>query len=622
MYQQVDSSLLGHVDLSKPTPVWNTLNICPTTLTNSDTTGEKLLLVMGNNGLSFTVQIAQGASSIVLDEPHTFNVHGDEVNVFQFTPPPGISDRQLDITATSQSNVAAYLKVSQNCKEVDLQEGLENINYKKESLRLSFSTKGRITLSRVSTPPLTDSTSRWFIGIGLKNVSGDVKLSESKNVTLKLTRSFDYNYLTPICILFFVSLVIGILVSIVAYFLFKETLTQVGPGEGNQVNNSATSKISLYITFAVGVGLMEGASLFVFLFWYLMMIQKGDRDNCYYNDFCYRVGYHDIPFNLMISNLTYIVLGLILVVWLLITKTMVNHHRSFSTAYALALALVFQGFFSALYHLCPGVFTFQFDTAFMYIIVGLIVMMLCNGTEQNRSQNEQYSVGAFKFFLFFITSAIVVNFLAPLIYSDSWGNKIMQTFFPIIVVIWCCAILYMAIRTANIHQNVFSGKKFNTFLFILGGLVILVAIFVSYLFRDPAQTFLFACIICCVIAIVAKAWLSRGKFGNHPGKGTLQFIFIIFALIILFAAYGVFLLQPTTNKTSSPENSRDQNKECVILEFFDWHDLWHFLSSFGLFMGMFFVMFISSEAEQSPQAETRGNNEPEAQGRNRAETST
>ena len=44
---------------------------------------------------------------------------------------------------------------------------------------------------------------------------------------------------------------------------------------------------------------------FVFADWYLM-IQEGDRDLCYYNDFCYRVGlWRDIPLNLTLSNVAY-----------------------------------------------------------------------------------------------------------------------------------------------------------------------------------------------------------------------------------------------------------------------------------------------------------------------------
>ena len=94
LYQRVDSSLLGHVDLSKPTSVWNTLSICLTGLTNNKTTGEKLLSVLGKgSGLSFTVQIAEGASEIALDEPRIVNVQGDEVSVFQFIPPQGISGK-------------------------------------------------------------------------------------------------------------------------------------------------------------------------------------------------------------------------------------------------------------------------------------------------------------------------------------------------------------------------------------------------------------------------------------------------------------------------------------------------------------------------------------------------
>ena len=301
------------------------------------------------------------------------------------------------------------MKVSQNCKEVDLQEDLESIDYEKESLRLSFATKGRITLSSVSIPPLTDSVSKWFIGISLKNLSGDVKRSESKSVTLKLTRSFDYSYTTPIFVLLFVSFVVGILVSIVAYYLFEEFITQVKPARGIRVSNlnlrityrelSFGPETHSYIKGLVGTKLMIDAFQFVFENWYTM-IQEGDRDNCYYNDFCYRVANHDIPFNLMISNLTYIVHGLILVVWVLILETKVNvrcqsgrdaveatamkKRYCFSIGYAFSWGLVFEGLFSTLYHFCPSRFTFQFDSAFMIIIAGLTVLLLYNGIEQNR----------------------------------------------------------------------------------------------------------------------------------------------------------------------------------------------------------------------------------------------
>ena len=635
LYQQGDWSLLGHAEVSEPTPVWNTLSICPTGLTDNKTTEERLLSVVGNdNGLSFTVQIAEGASEIALDEPHTVNVYGDEVSVFQFIPPQGISDKQLDITATSESKVAAYLKVSQNCKEVDLQDDLKSIDYKKESLRLSFATKERITLSRVSIPPLTDSVSRWFIGIGLKNLSGDVKLSESKNVTLKLTRSFDYNYATPICVLFFVSFLFGILVSIFAYFLFEESLTKVKVDRGEQGNDNVTLKIGAlweviighwfsydpktysYLTGIVGAVLMVGAFQFVFANWDTM-IQEGDRDNCYYNDFCYRVASHDIPFNLMISNLTYIVHGLILVVWVLIMETKVNlrcksgraageaaavkERYCFSIGYAFSWGLVFEGLFSTLYHFCPSRFTFQFDSAFMFIIAGLTVLLLYNGIEQNRcpsSGNVKHPVGASNFFLFFIVPLFIFNYFGVLFNSDSL-NKVMQGFFFAFLIIWWLVMFFWAYGELGFHGNI-CRNKCNVGLFLFGGLLVPWGIFMCYLFSDLAQVFLFACIACSVVAILAKArpWKKRAcKSARPKTKDILQGIFILFTLIILVAALVVFKALPTTNKTSSPENSRDQNKECAILGFFDWHDLWHILSSYALLMGAFVIMFISSKAE-------------------------
>lgn len=72
-------------------------------------------------------------------------------------------------------------------------------------------------------------------------------------------------------------------------------------------------KIYFYIMFIVGLVLMVGVFQFVFVNWYVMYYE-GDRDNCYYNDFCYWVKYIDILYNLMLSNLVYVVYGLILVV--------------------------------------------------------------------------------------------------------------------------------------------------------------------------------------------------------------------------------------------------------------------------------------------------------------------
>ena len=226
-----------------------------------------------------------------------------------------------------------------------------------------------------------------------------------------------------------------------------------------------------YITGIVGNMLMVGAFQFVFANWYTM-IKEGNRDKCYYNDFCYRVANHDIPFNLMISNLTYIFHGLILVVWVLILETKVNvrcqsgrdaveatamkKRYCFSIGYAFSWGLVFEGLFSTLYHFCPSRFTFQFDSAFMFIIAGLTVLLLYNGIEQNRcpsSENAKHPVGASNFFLFFIVPLFIFNYFGVLFNSNVGLNKVMQGFFFAFLVIWWLVMLFWAYYKLDMQQK-------------------------------------------------------------------------------------------------------------------------------------------------------------------------
>ena len=69
-------------------------------------------------------------------------------------------------------------------------------------------------------------------------MSGDFKSSESKNVTLKLTRSFDYNHAKPVSVLFLASLLGGVVVSITAHFLFKESLSEIRFGGATVMANT------------------------------------------------------------------------------------------------------------------------------------------------------------------------------------------------------------------------------------------------------------------------------------------------------------------------------------------------------------------------------------------------
>ena len=63
-----------------------------------------------------------------------------------------------------------------------------------------------------------------------------------------------------------------------------------------------------------------------------------------------------------------------------------------------------------------------------------------------------------------------------------------------------------------------------------------------------------------------------------------------------------FIGFPTTDKAETPEISRNKNHKCIIIDFYDYPDLWHILSSFALLMGVHIVMFASYD----PDTITRG----------------
>ena len=52
----------------------------------------------------------------------------------------------------------------------------------------------------------------------------------------------------------------------------------------------------------------------------------------------------------------------------------------------------------------------------------------------------------------------------------------------------------------------------------------------------------------------------------------------------------------------SPAQSRLLNRPCVALNFFDYHDLWHFLSCAGMFFTFMFLLNIDEDVKYKPRS--------------------
>ena len=648
MYGADEPLLLGNLDVWKSRGDWHSLIICPSRDHNNNDQ-EKHLLFSGTPNHAFKLQVESSVSGIVLNKPLTFDLGPYEsIKVFQFIPTEDISDKQLDVTVTSESDVPAYLKISRDCEDVN--ENIDVVDYKGESIRLSFAKKGRITLSRVSIPPLTDSTSSWFIGIAIKNATGETPAEATKNVTLTLKRSFDYSYFWPIFLLVVLSVVIGALLAWWGVYSFPIAFTGT---EGNVTANDGSTQMQWgaapdassrettsmqpdektpfiktsqrqvmkdvirnwfkrgpktysYITGIVGFVLMIGAGQFVFANWHLM-IQEGDRDTCYYNDFCYRVSkYDDIPFNLMISNLAYMIHGLILAISVMYMEAKLfscyrNHNNlppkhAFSMGYAFAWALFFEGCFSLVYHLCPTKLTFQFDTGFMFVIAGLIVVLLYNGIEMKENSGERGFVDAANFFLYFLVPLYIFNYFGTLSHSET-GLVNAPAFFIFAAIWWISITFWTGWKLFPDFSSCSDIKKncCKCFWFFVSFFLPFIVCWVSS--SNIPQAFLITCILEGAIAIIGNAlcnWkkIKWAKCEESACKVCSQVAYFVVIVILWGFAVWFFQGKETTDKSLTPEKSRDYNQDCFV-NIFDYHDFWHILSSHALLMSAYVVMFIS-----------------------------
>ena len=648
VYGADEPHLLGNLDVSKSKGDWSSLIICPSRDRNNKDQ-EKHLLLSGTPNLAFKVQVESSVEEIVLNKSLTFDLDPYEsIKVFQFIPTEDISAMQLDVTVNSESVVPAYLKVSRDCEDVN--ENIDVVDYKGESIRLSFAKKGRITLSRVSIPPLTDSTSSWFIGIAIKNATGETPAEATKSVTLTLKRSFDYSYFLPTFLLVVLSVGCGVVVACWGVYCFpiasSRTEGNVAANDGSAPMQSGAApdasprettsmqpdektpliqtsqrrvmedvirnwfkrgpKTYSYITGIVGFVLMIGAGQFVFANWHLM-IQEGDRDTCYYNDFCYRVSHFaDIPLNLMISNLAYMIHGLILAISVMYMEAKLfscyrNHNNlppkhAFSLGYSFAWALFFEGCFSLVYHLCPSKLTFQFDTGFMFVIAGLIVVLLYNGIEMKENSGERGFVDAANFFLYFLVPLYIFNYFGTLSHSET-GLVNAPVFFIFAAIWWISITFWTGWKLFPDFSSCSDIKKncCKCFWFFLGFFLpfILCGVFSS----NIPQAFLFTCIIEGTIAIIGNAlcnWkkIKWEKWEESKCKVCSQVAYFVVIVILWGFAVWIFQGKETTDKSLTPEKSRDYNQDC-FLDIFDYHDLWHILSSHALLMSAYVVMFMS-----------------------------
>ena len=73
------------------------------------------------------------------------------------------------------------------------------------------------------------------------------------------------------------------------------------------------------------------------------------------------------------------------------------------------------------------------------------------------------------------------------------------------------------------------------------------------------------------------------KWKTEPSRANAQALFHAIVAVGFAVLAGCCYSHGNTSRDLTPPESRNLNDECVLLDFFDFHDLWHFSSAAAIF---------------------------------------
>ena len=371
-------------------------------------------------------------------------------------------------------------------------------------------------------------------------------------------------------------------------------------------------KSDLYIYMVIMMGVFYGIPALQVVINF-QQTQDENQDTCYYNFLCSISVGNVTDFNHIFSNMYYMGFGLLFLVLVLSKKQKhlkllermdeeglgdeVQHfgiHQQYGIFYAMGWALIFEGVFSACYHVCPTNENFQFDTTFMYVIAILCFIKIYQFRHPDVSSN------AYKAFL---GIGLVMLLEALGIFYEStlfWAMLLLIYFFATQLLV---ILLYQAgklsFRPSNMKKvlgNVamdmkscncesFSRKRL-IFVSILEGVNLIFIVYGAVTSPNISTYLLF--IFITNLLVYTVYYISMKTYHKEKIRGP-PIVYSILAVLCWVPALYFF----TAIKSSSlvtPAESRNLNEECAVLDLYDNHDIWHIFSAGGLFFSYMMIL--------------------------------
>uniref|UniRef100_A0A669QRV4 SID1 transmembrane family member 1 n=1 Tax=Phasianus colchicus TaxID=9054 RepID=A0A669QRV4_PHACC len=344
----------------------------------------------------------------------------------------------------------------------------------------------------------------------------------------------------------------------------------------------------------------------------------GNQDICYYNFLCAHPLGVLSAFNNILSNVGHMLLGFLFL--LIVLRRDILHRRAmemkdvytldygipkhFGLFYAMGIALMMEGVLSACYHVCPNYSNFQFDTSFMYMIAGLCMLKLYQTRHPDINASAYSAYASFAVVICLAVLGVVFG------KNDMWFWVIFSLIHVLASLALSTQIYYMGrfkmdlgifrraamvLYTDCIQQCSRPMYMDRMVLLIVGNLVNWsFAIFgLVYRPRDFAS-YILGIFICNLLLYLAFYIIMKIRSSEKLLPIPL---FCIVATAVVWAAALYFFFQTLSSWEETPAESREKNRSCILLGFFDDHDVWHFLSAAALFFSFLVLLTLDDDLD-------------------------
>jgi len=349
----------------------------------------------------------------------------------------------------------------------------------------------------------------------------------------------------------------------------------------------------------------------------------GNQDICYYNDLCRKPLGNVRDFNHVFSNLGYCVFGLLFMSIVLFKKLKYEAFLAknsnidedeygvptqYGLYFAMGLSLFMEGVMSSSYHVCPTNVTFQFDTTFMYILAVLMFMKMYQVRHSDVSANavgvffglgvalflETFSIyysGPW-FWAFFCTVYIIAIVVVSV---HAYNLGVVKYDYKILVTV--ARILYLQVKKLFEPKD---GKETNDSkarprlicLLLIALFNIMLCLYFGFSGTPGASNYLL--MIFFVNLTIYGSYYCTMKMISGEKINKIPVIYAILGLICFLPAMYFFTAKEKMTE-KSPAESRDMNRECIFLNFFDGHDIWHFMGAAGVFFAFLCIFTLDED---------------------------